>query len=252
MYTTSLLSILAGTALAAPTSHLFRRQQDCAYWPGQEDQVSSTYILRVEHASVVPSNGTLGNSTIAANGTLSSNSTTSTNTTAAAGNNTDTALGYLDAFSTSHALLAPSRQYASEAFNAPIWNTDRKLIFWDGDRAYERGFNIDQSALETPESIAAVISTPGCGTPFVELVDKYSDRGECGVAGQKVRAQTGCPAFGTTNNGGSHCTEQKFFVCDNTGLQGIADSQQAVFYGVAATAEFGDNCQEVDLVSECV
>lgn len=246
MYTTSLLSILAGTALAAPTSQLFRRQQDCAFWPGQDEQVSSTYILRVEPAGGIASNGTISNSTIAANGTLSG-----TNITTTASNNTDTTLGYLDAFSTSHALLAPSRQYASEAFNAPNWNTNQKLIFWDGDQEYERGFNIDQDALESPESIAAVISTPGCGTPFVELVDKYSDRGECGAAGQKVRAQTGCPAFGTVNNGGSECTEQKFFVCDNTGLQGIQDSQQAVFYGVAATAQFGDNCQEVDLVSEC-
>lgn len=246
MYTSSILALLAGSAIAAPTSDLFRRQQDCAYSPGQKDQATSTYILRVEPASNLASNNTLGNSTIATNGTL-------TNSTIAATNNTT--LGYLDAFSTSHALLAPSRKYASEAFNAPTWNTNRKLIFWNANdkQEYSRGFNIDQSALSSPESIAAVVSTPGCGTPFVELVDKYPEqRGECGIAGQKVRAQTGCPAFGTANGGGSQCTEQKFFVCDRTGLQGIADSQQAVYYGVASTAQFGENCQEVDLVSECV
>lgn len=252
MYTASILALLAGSALAAPTN-LFRRQQDCAYYPGQKDQATSTYILRVEPAGDIASNGTLGNSTIAANGTLS-NSTVSTNGTLSDATTADLSLGYLDAFSTSHALLAPSRKYASEAFSAPTWNTNRKLIFWNSNenQEYERGFNIDQSALDTPESIAAVVSTPGCGTPFVELVAKYADRGECGIAGQKVRAQTGCPASGTTNNGGSHCTEQKFFLCDNTGLQGIADQQQAIYYGVAATAQFGENCQEVDLVSECV
>lgn len=254
MYTATLLSILAGTALAAPTSDLFRRQQDCAYYPGQKDQATSTYILRVEPAGTIASNATLGNSTIATNGTLSNSTTTANGTASSNGTSSDVSLGYLDAFSTSHALLAPSRKYASEAFSAPTWNTNRKLIFWNKneDQEYERGFNIDQSALSGPESIAAVVSTPGCGTPFVELVDKYSDRGECGIAGQKIRAQTGCPAFGSTNGGNSQCTEQKFFVCDNTGLQGIADSQQAIYYGVAATAEFGENCQEVDLVSECV
>lgn len=245
MYTSSILALLAGSAIAAPTSDLFRRQQDCAYYPGQKDQATNTYILRVEPAGAIVSNNTLSNSTTITNGTLT-NSTT---------NNTTT-LGYLDAFSTSHALLAPFRSYASQAFNAPTWNTNRKLIFWNknDDQEYERGFNIDQSALSSPESIAAVVSTPGCGTPFVELVAKYpdSERGECGVAGQKVRAQTGCPAFGTGNNGGEECTEQKFFLCDSTGLQGIADSQKAIYYGVAATAQYGQNCQEVDLVSECV
>jgi hypothetical protein len=253
MYTSSILALLAGSAIAAPTSDLFRRQQDCAYYPGQKDQATSTYILRVEPAGTVASNNTLSNSTTVANGTLT-NSTTTNSTTLNTTNSTT--LGYLDAFSTSHALLAPSRQYASQAFNAPTWNTNRKLIFWNKNenQEYERGFNIDQSALSSPESIAAVVSTPGCGTPFVELVAKYpeSDRGECGIAGQKVRAQTGCPAFGTGNNGNSHCTEQKFFLCDNTGLQGIADSQKAIYYGVAATAQYGQNCQEVDLVSECV
>ena len=253
MYTASILALLAGSALAAPTGDLLRRQQDCAYYPGQKDQETSTYILRIEPAGTIASNSTLGNSTIATNGTLS-NSTIATNGTLSNTTSADLTLGYLDAFSTSHALLAPSRKYASEAFNAPTWNTNRKLIFWNSNenQEYERGFNIDQSALDTPESIAAVISTPGCGTPFVELVDKYSDRGECGIAGQKVRAQTGCPAFGTGNNGNSQCTEQKFFLCDNTGLQGIADQQKAVYYGVAATAQYGQNCQEVDLVSECV
>jgi hypothetical protein len=253
MYTSSILALLAGSAIAAPTSDLFRRQQDCAYYPGQKDQATSTYILRVEPAGTVASNNTLSNSTTVANGTLT-NSTTTNSTTLNTTNSTT--LGYLDAFSTSHALLAPSRQYASQAFNAPTWNTNRKLIFWNKNenQEYERGFNIDQSALSSPESIAAVVSTPGCGTPFVELVAKYpeSERGECGIAGQKVRAQTGCPAFGTGNNGNSHCTEQKFFLCDNTGLQGIADSQKAIYYGVAATAQYGQNCQEVDLVSECV
>jgi len=258
MYTSSILALLASSALAAPTSDLFRRQQDCAYYPGQKDQATSTYILRVEPASTLPSNTTLGNtnSTIPTTNTTLTNSTTANGTTLANSNTTTTPLGYLDAFSTSHALLAPSRQYASEAFNAPTWNTNRKLIFWNknDDQEYERGFNIDQSALSSPESIAAVVSIPGCGTPFVELVSKYPDteRGECGIAGQKVRAQTGCPAFGTGNNGGSQCTEQKFFLCDKTGLQGIADSQKAIYYGVAATAQYGENCQEVDLVSECV
>lgn len=252
MYTTSILAILAGSAIAAPTSDLFRRQQDCAYYPGQKDQATSTYILRVEPAGTLASNSTLGNSTTIANGTLT-NSTSSATTNGTALSNTTT-LGYLDAFSTSHALLAPSRKFASEAFNAPTWNTNRKLIFWNANdnQEYERGFNIDQSALSSPESIAAVVSTPGCGTPFVELIDKYADRGECGIAGQKVRAQTGCPAFGSTNGGNSQCTEQKFFLCDKTGLQGIADSQKAIYYGVAATAQYGQNCQEVDLVSECV
>ena len=255
MYTSSILALLAGSAIAAPTSDLFRRQQDCAYSPGQKDQATSTYILRVEPAGTLVSNNTLSNSTITTNSTTLANSTTTATTTNSTTLNSNTTpLGYLDAFSTSHALLAPSRKYASEAFNAPTWNTNRKLIFWNANdnQEYSRGFNIDQSALSSPESIAAVVSTPGCGTPFVELVDKYSDRGECGIAGQKVRAQTGCPAFGTANGGGSQCTEQKFFVCDRTGLQGIADSQQAVYYGVAATAQFGENCQEVDLVSECV
>jgi hypothetical protein len=258
MHTTSLLSLLAGSALAAPTSNLFRRQQDCAYSPDQKDQSSSTYIIRIEAAGFSSSNTTLSNSnsTIATNGTLT-NSTLTTNTTSNTTSNTTnttTPLGYLDAFSTSHALLAPSRKYASEAFNAPTWNTNRKLIFWNANdqQDYSRGFNIDPSALSSPSSIAPVISTPGCGTPFVDLVAKYEDRGECGTAGQKVRAQTGCPAFGTANDAGQKCTEQKFFVCDKTGLQGIADQQQALYYGVAATAQFGENCQEVDLVSECV
>lgn len=253
MYTASVLSLLAGSVLAAPTSHIFRRQQDCAYYPGQKDQATSTYILRVEPAGNIASNATLGNSTIASNGTLS-NSTIATNGTLSNNTSVDPTLGYLDAFSTSHALLAPSRKYASEAFSAPTWNTNRKLIFWNAneDQEYERGFNFDQSALSSPSAIAPIISTPGCGTPFVELVDKYAERGECGLAGQKVRAQTGCPAFGTTNDGSTECTEQKFFVCEKTGLQGIADQQQAVYYGVAATAEWAENCQEVDLVSECV
>lgn len=232
MYTTAILSLLASTALTAPTGQVSRRQEDCSFYPSQENQASSTYILRVEPAG----NGTLGNNTASGNSTL------------AASNNT---LGWLDAFSTSHALLAPSRQYASEAFNAPNWNTNQKLIFWNGNQEYERGFNIDQSALAGPESIAAVVSTPGCGTPLVDLESKYAQRGECGLAGQKVRAQTGCPAWGTSNSGNARCTKQKFFLCDNTGLQGITDEQQAIFYGVAESAQFGSNCREVDLVSEC-
>lgn len=234
MYTTAILSLLASTALTAPTGQLSRRQEDCSFLPSQENQASSTYILRVEPAG----NGTLGNNTASGNSTL------------AASNNT---LGWLDAFSTSHALLAPSRAYASEAFNAPNWNTNQKLLFWPGnsDQAYERGFNIDPSALAGPSDVAPVVSTPGCGTPLVDLVDESEERGECGMAGRKVRAQTGCPAWGTTNNGEDSCTLQKFFVCDNTGLQGISDEQQAVFYGVAATAVAGENCQEVELVSEC-
>ena len=249
MYTASILALLASSALAAPTSDLFRRQQDCAYSPDQKDQATSTYIIRIEPAGTLPSNNTLGsNSTIATNNTLTNSTTATANTTTAL------PLGYLDAFSTSHALLAPSRKYASQAFSAPTWNTNRKLIFWPSneDQEYERGFNIDPSALASPQSIAAVVSTPGCGTPLVDLVSKYSDRGECGFAGQKVRAQTGCPAFGTTNSGGQQCAEQKFFLCDKTGLQGIADAQKAVYYGGAAEAQYGPNCQEVDLVSECV
>lgn len=245
MYITTLLSLLAGSALAAPTGHLSRRQEDCSYYPNQKDQASGTYILRVEPVA-------------ASNITLTNNSTTAaaaaTNGTLPHPNNTNTtALGYLDALSTSHALLAPSRAYASEAFNAPNWNTNQKLLFWPGnsDQAYERGFNIDPSALAGPSDVAPVVSTPGCGTPLVDLVDESEERGECGMAGRKVRAQTGCPAWGTTNNGEDSCTLQKFFVCDNTGLQGISDEQQAVFYGVAATAVAGENCQEVELVSEC-
>ena len=107
------------------------------------------------------------------------------------------------------------------------------------------------------QTIAPVISTPGCGTPFVELVDRSSSpaeasEGECEFAGKKIRAQTGCPAFGTGSSGSQHCTEQRFFVCENSGLQGIADSQGALFYGEAEQAQYGENCQEVELVSECV
>ena len=256
MHTSTLLSsiLVAGTALAAPTSPIFRRQQDCGYYPDQANQATSTFILRIEALSngisnATTTNATLTNSTLpTTNGTTNSNATTTPNEI----------LGYLDALSTSHGLVAPSKKFASQSFLAPTWNTNRVLLFWPAANSeaqeYERGFNIDQSALSSPESIAAVVSTPGCGTPFVELVAKYPEavRGECGIAGQKVRAQTGCPAFGTGNNGNSHCTEQKFFLCDNTGLQGIADSQKAIYYGVAATAQYGQNCQEVDLVSECV
>lgn len=236
MYT-ALVSLLATTAIAAPTGKIFGRQEDCSFFP-QNNQASSTFILRVEPAAT---NATLSNSTVSTNGTLNNTNSTSNTTT----------LGYLDAFSTSHALLAPSRRYASEAFNAPNWNTNQKLIFWDGDQGYERGFNIDQDALSSDSDVAAVVSTPGCGTPFVDLRSKYVERGECGLAGQKVRAQTGCPAWGTTNSGDAECTEQRFFVCDNTGLQGISDEQRAIFYGVAASAVAGENCQEVDLVTEC-
>jgi hypothetical protein len=135
------------------------------------------------------------------------------------------------------------------------------LLFWPAANSeaqeYERGFNLDPQALTTPQTIAPVISTPGCGTPFVELVDRSSSpaeasEGECEFAGKKIRAQTGCPAFGTGSSGSQHCTEQRFFVCENSGLQGIADSQGALFYGEAEQAQYGENCQEVELVSECV
>jgi hypothetical protein len=258
MHTTSLLSTLlvASTALAAPTSPIFRRQQDCGYYPDQANQASSTFILRIEALSnaisnATTTNGTLANSTATTNSTLTNTTTTS-----------NEILGYLDALSTSHGLVAPSPKFASQSFLAPTWNTNRVLLFWDptknsDSQEYERGFNLDPQVLTTPQTIAPVISTPGCGTPFVELVDRAAgsadvDAGECELAGKKIRAQTGCPAFGTGNSGSAHCTEQRFFVCKESGLQGIADSQQALFYGEAAQAQYGENCQEVELVSECV
>jgi hypothetical protein len=269
MHTSTLLStiLVAGTALAAPTSPIFRRQQDCGYYPDQANQATSTFILRIEALSngisnaTTTTNNTLTNSTLpATNGTLT-NSTLSSNTTSNA-TTSNPILGYLDALSTSHGLLAPSKKFASQAFLAPTWNTNRVLLFWPAANSeaqeYERGFNLDPQALATPQSIAPIISTPGCGTPFVELTDRPSSSseegttGECEFAGKKIRAQTGCPAFGTGSTGSQHCTEQKFFVCENSGLQGIADSQGALFYGEAEQAQFGENCQEVELVSECV
>jgi hypothetical protein len=262
MHTPILLATIlaASTALTAPTSPIFRRQQDCGYYPDQANQATSTFILRIEaisnaisNATTTNQNGTLTNSTLpTTNGTASINSTT-----AAASNEI---LGYLDALSTSHGLVAPSPKFASQSFLAPTWNTNRVLLFWDPSKnsdsqKYERGFNLDTQALTTPQTIAPVISTPGCGTPFVELVDRSAasaDAGECELAGKKIRAQTGCPAFGTGNSGSAHCTEQRFFVCKESGLQGIADSQAALFYGEAAQAQYGENCQEVELVSECV
>lgn len=274
MHTSSLLSTLlvAGTALAAPTSPIFRRQQDCGYTPDQKDQATSTFILRIEALG----NGIANNSTLNNNATIPSTNGTSTNgtttnstlssTTTNATTATNEILGYLDALSTSHGLVAPSKQYASQSFLAPTWNTNRVLLFWPAEtnsepQQYERGFNLDPSALNTPQAIAPVISTPGCGTPFVELVDRSAadgsapaeeEGGECGLAGKKIRAQTGCPAFGTSNSGSSQCTEQRFFVCEESGLQGISASQGALFYGEAAEAQAGDNCREVQLVSECV
>jgi hypothetical protein len=266
MHTPSLLSTLlvAGTALAAPTSPIFRRQQDCGYYPDQADQSTTTFILRIEaisngisNATLASTNATLTNSTIpSTNGTT--NSTLSNNATTATTNNI---LGYLDALSTSHGLVAPSKKFASEAFLAPTWNTNRVLLFWPASNSeaqeYERGFNLDPSALTTPQTIAPVISTPGCGTPFVELVDRRpesaaGEEGECGLADKKIRAQLGCPAFGTGNSGSDQCSEQRFFVCEKSGLQGIGESQGALFYGEAEQAQYGENCQEVELVSECV
>jgi len=278
MHTPTLLSsiLVAGTALAAPTSPIFRRQQDCGYYPDQANQATSTFILRIEAVSNSISNATLAttNTTLTNSTTPSTNGTTNstlsdsnTNTTAPA----NALLGYLDALSTSHGLVAPSKKFASQAFLAPTWNTNRVLLFWPAANSdaqeYERGFNLDPQALGTPQTIAPVISTPGCGTPFVELVDRApspssssssagssgeSEDGECEFAGKKIRAQTGCPAFGTGNSGSQHCTEQKFFVCEESGLQGIADGQGALFYGEAARAQYGENCREVELVGECV
>lgn len=39
--------------------------------------------------------------------------------------------------------------------------------------------------------------------------------------------------------------------CNTTGLDGVSDDTTVVYYGIAATAQYGPNCQEVDLVSEC-
>ena len=264
MHTSTLLSsiLVAGTALAAPTSPIFRRQQDCGYYPDQANQATSTFILRIEALSNGISNATTTNSTLT-NSTLPTTNGT-TNSTLSNSNATTTPneiLGYLDALSTSHGLVAPSKKFASQSFLAPTWNTNRVLLFWPAANSeaqeYERGFNLDPQALTTPQTIAPVISTPGCGTPFVELVDRSSSpaeasEGECEFAGKKIRAQTGCPAFGTGSSGSQHCTEQRFFVCENSGLQGIADSQGALFYGEAEQAQYGENCQEVELVSECV
>jgi hypothetical protein len=259
MHTTTFLSLLAGSALAAPTSDLFRRQQDCAYYPGQKDQATETYILRIDPVRLA-SNSSLSNPTATlTNGTLSNSTLTNSTTFPLTNTSSSRPLGYLDAFSTSHALLAPSRLYASLSFSAPTWSTNRHLIFWPSNslQDYSRGFNIPPSALSSPSTIAPVISTPGCGTPFVELVSRTlagdEDRGTCGLAGQRVRAQTGCPAFGSSsgNGGGEQCREMKFFVCERTGLQGISDTQKAVYYGVGETAEMGEGCVEVELVSEC-
>lgn len=89
----------------------------------------------------------------------------------------------------------------------------------------------------------------------MELVDRADaeseDVGECEFAGKKIRAQTGCPAFGTANGGSQHCSEQKFFVCEESGLQGIGEEQGALFYGAADAAQYGRNCKEVELVAEC-
>ena len=107
MHTSTLLSsiLVAGTALAAPTSPIFRRQQDCGYYPDQANQATSTFILRIEALSngisnATTTNATLTNSTLPiTNGTTNSNATTTPNEI----------LGYLDALSTSHGLVAPPK-----------------------------------------------------------------------------------------------------------------------------------------------
>jgi hypothetical protein len=144
------------SALPQPILHQ-RRQSDCHYHPNQtvpHPQSTAAYILRVEN--------------------LASNAT----------------IGFVDAFSSDYALVSASKQYASQGFNAPSWNTNEALIFWNGNQTEERGFNLDQTVLTTNETIAPA-KTPGCGTRTEALLAKYDDRGSCGMAGQKVTAATG-------------------------------------------------------------
>ncbi|KAK6430401.1 hypothetical protein LTR95_013443 [Oleoguttula sp. CCFEE 5521] len=198
---------------ALPT--LQSRQQDCSYYPNQTRQASASYVLRLE-------------------GTL-----------------TNTTLGYLNAFNPSpYALLTSSKEGASVAFTAPSWNTDAALLFWNGSQATEKGLNLPVEALWSPQTIAP-IPTAGCGSRTISLVTNYSDAGECGMADKKVVAYAGCPAWGTTNDGGQICKKERFFVCDHTGLEGMSDEDVVVHYGWGATAQYGPICKEVDLVSEC-
>ena len=78
MHTSTLLSsiLVAGTALAAPTSPIFRRQQDCGYYPDQANQATSTFILRIEALSNGISNATTTNATLTNSTLPTTNGTT--------------------------------------------------------------------------------------------------------------------------------------------------------------------------------
>ncbi|KAK6436292.1 hypothetical protein LTR95_007519 [Oleoguttula sp. CCFEE 5521] len=209
----TVLSIFLPFVLTLPP--LQPRQQDCSYYPNQTRQATAPYILRLE-------------------GTL-----------------TNTTLGYLNAFNpTPYALLTSDISSASVAFTAPSWNTDAALLFWNGSQATEKGLNLPVEALWSPETIAPV-PTNGCGSRTISLVAKHSESGECGMAGKKVVAYAGCPAWGTTNDGGQVCKKERFFVCDHTNLDGVSDEDVVVHYGWGATAKYGPICKEVDLVSAC-
>lgn len=180
MHTTSIFTALACAtfALAAPQP-LIKRSSNCKYHPNQTEPVemsSPAYILRVEDA------------------------------------HTNTSYGYLNAYSTDYAITDSHRDTASQAFNAPNWNTNEALIFWNGDQATERGLNLGNGTGQVDNASISPISTNGCGTRTTGLQDKYNvSRGSCGQAGKRVTAYLGCPAWGTTNDAGQECVEQKFF-----------------------------------------
>lgn len=179
MHTPTLLSLLmTGTslALALPRPHLLRpRQSNCNYHPNQTKPVeysTPAYILRIESQT------------------------------------TNTTLGYLDAFSSSYAQILPSKSSASQAFNAPDYDSNEALIFWNGNQTEERGLTLNQG-VEGAE--IGPVTTGGCGTRTESLEGKYEDRGTCGMAGQRVTSELDCPSPGTTNDAGQECVPQAFF-----------------------------------------
>lgn len=176
-FTLALTTIAIGTLVSAAPRRIERRQSDCKYYPNQTEPIemsSPAYILRVESMA------------------------------------TNATLGYLDAYSTDYAVTA-DRASASMGFNAPDWNTNQALIFWNGDRTTERGLNLEQEELKTDNTTVQPVLTQGCGTRTTGLADKYDvDPGACEQAGKHVTASTGCPAWGTHNYGTAHCTPQTF------------------------------------------
>jgi len=182
MYTATLISFLAAStslvsALPRPHLNLRPRQSDCNYYPNQTKPVeysTPAYIIRIEAQA--------------------SNST----------------LGYLDAFSSGYAQIIPgdSKASASQAFNAPDYNSNEALIFWNGNQSQERGLTLNQGVAGAE---IGPITTGGCGTRTESLEGKYEERGTCGVAGQRVTSELNCPSPGTTNDAGQRCVEQAFF-----------------------------------------